>query len=105
MDIAADLALFRAGRDALVFFGLLSSLYLRFDPPIRPAHRTAPQPTHFRGLNIHALIIDNADGEVLALEHNRIHVRQSPGACRAEDIADGHRANRRFQGRGWHSDR
>ena len=34
MDIAADLALFRAERDALAFLGLLSSLYLRFDPPI-----------------------------------------------------------------------
>ena len=78
MDIAADLALFRAERDALAFLGLLSSLYLRFDPPISPADGTAPQPTHFQGLNIHALIIDNVDGEVLALEHNQIHVHQSP---------------------------
>jgi tRNA(Arg) A34 adenosine deaminase TadA len=29
-------------------------------------------------LNIHALIIDNVDGEVLALEHNQIHAHQSP---------------------------
>jgi tRNA(Arg) A34 adenosine deaminase TadA len=78
MDIAADLALFRAERDALAFLGLLSSLYLQFDPPISPADGTAAQPTHFQGLNIHALIIDNADGEVLALEHNQIHAHQSP---------------------------
>ena len=78
MDIAADLALFRAERDALAFLGLLSSLYLRFDPPISPANGTAAQPTHFQGLNIHALVIDNADGEVLALEHNQIHAHQSP---------------------------
>ena len=78
MDIAADLALFRAERDALAFLGLLSSLYLRFDPPISPADAAAAQPTHFQGLNIHALIIDNADGEVLALEHNQIHAHQSP---------------------------
>ncbi len=78
MDIAADLALFRAERDALAFLGLLSSLYLRFDPPISLADGTAAQPTHFQGLNIHALIIDNADGEVLALEHNQIHAHQSP---------------------------
>ena len=39
---------------------------------------TRRQPTHFQGLNIHALIIDNADGEVLALEHNQIHAHQSP---------------------------
>ena len=34
MDTAADLALFRAERDALAFLGVLSSLYLLFDPPI-----------------------------------------------------------------------
>jgi tRNA(Arg) A34 adenosine deaminase TadA len=78
MDIAADLALFRAERDALAFLGLLSSLYLRFDPPISLADGTGAQPTHFQGLNIHALIVDNADGEVLALEHNQIHAHQSP---------------------------
>jgi len=78
MEIAADLALFRAERDALAFLGLLSSLYLRFDPPISWGDGDTAQPTHFQGLNIHALIIDNADGEVLALEHNQIHAHQSP---------------------------
>src|SRR5258708_1117317 len=78
MDTAADLALFRAERDALAFLGLLSSLYLRFDPPISCGNGDTAQPTHFQGLNIHALIIDNADGEVLALEHNQIHAYQSP---------------------------
>jgi tRNA(Arg) A34 adenosine deaminase TadA len=74
----ADIVLFRAERDALAFLGLLSSLYLRFDPPISCGDGDTAQPTHFQGLNIHALIIDNADGEVLALEHNQIHVHQSP---------------------------
>ena len=78
MDTAADLALFRAERDALAFLGLLASLYLRFDPPISCGDDDTAQPTHFQGLNIHALIIDNADGEVLALEHNQIHAHQSP---------------------------
>jgi tRNA(Arg) A34 adenosine deaminase TadA len=78
MDTAADLALFRAERDALAFLGLLSSLYLRFDPPISRGDGDTAQPTHFQGLNIHALIIDNVDGEVLALEHNQIHAHQSP---------------------------
>jgi tRNA(Arg) A34 adenosine deaminase TadA len=78
MDIAADLGLFRAERDALAFLGLLSSLYLRFDPPIGGGDGDTAQPTHFQGPNIHALIIDNADGEVLALEHNQIHAHQSP---------------------------
>jgi tRNA(Arg) A34 adenosine deaminase TadA len=78
MDTAADLALFRAERDALAFLGLLSSLYLRFDPPISCGDNDTAQPTHFQGLNIQALIVDNADGEVLALEHNQIHAHQSP---------------------------
>src|SRR5258708_1064018 len=78
MEIAEDLALFRAERDALAFLGLLSSLYLRFDPPISRSDPDMPQPPHFQGLNIHALIVDNADGEVLALEHNPIHAHQSP---------------------------
>ena len=78
MDTAADLALFRAERDALAFLGLLSSLYLHFDPPISCGDNDTAQPTHFQGLNIHALIVDNADGEVLALEHNQIHAHQSP---------------------------
>src|SRR5882757_8579662 len=78
MDTAAHLALFRAERDALAFLGLLSSLYLRFDPPISCGDGDTAQPTHFQGLNIHALIIDNIDGEVLALEHNQIHAHQSP---------------------------
>ena len=78
MDSSADLSLFREERDALAFLGLLSSLYLRFDPPISPADGSASQPTHFQGLNIHACIIDNVDGEVLALEHNQIHAHQSP---------------------------
>src|SRR5262245_53551762 len=55
MDTVADLALFRAERDALAFLGLLSSLYLRFDPPISPGDGSATQPTHFQGLNIHAV--------------------------------------------------
>src|SRR5882757_2147026 len=78
MDIGANVALFRAERDALAFLGLLSSLHLRFDPPINSGGGGTTQPTHFQGLNIHALVVDNADGEVLALEHNQIHAHQSP---------------------------
>jgi tRNA(Arg) A34 adenosine deaminase TadA len=73
-----DLAQFRAERDALAFLGLLSSLHLRFDPPISGSNSDQAQPTHFHGLNIHALVIDNVDGEVLALEQNQIHAHQSP---------------------------
>ena len=73
-----DFALFRAERDALAFLGLLSSLHLRFDPPISPPTGNQSQPTHLRGLNVHALVIDNVDGEVLALEQNQIHAHESP---------------------------
>lgn len=78
MEASEDLALFRAERDALAFLGLLSSLHLRFDPPITSPIGNQSQPTHFHGLNIHALVIDNVDGEVLALEQNQIHAHQSP---------------------------
>jgi tRNA(Arg) A34 adenosine deaminase TadA len=78
MAKSADLALFRAERDALAFLGVISSLHLRFDPPIVAAGIEQPQPTHFHGLNVHALMIDNVDGEVLALEQNQIHAHQSP---------------------------
>src|SRR5258708_38256099 len=78
MKTPKDHALFRAERDALAFLGLLSSLHLRFDPPITSPIGNQPQPTHFHGLNVHALVIDNVDGEVLALEQNQIHAHQSP---------------------------
>src|SRR5258707_5307097 len=78
MDIAADLSLFRAERDALAFLGLLSSLYLRFDPPISWGDGDTAQPTHFQGLNIHALIIDIAVVEVLSLDHIKILDQQIP---------------------------
>jgi tRNA(Arg) A34 adenosine deaminase TadA len=78
METPEDLALFRAERDALAFLGVISSLHLRFDPPISVPNGSQSQPTHFHGLNIHALVIDNVDGEVLALEQNQIHAHQSP---------------------------
>ena len=78
MEPPTDHALFRAERDALAFLGLLSSLHLRFDRPISSPIGNQSQPTHFHGLNVHALVIDNSDGEVLALEQNQIHAHQSP---------------------------
>src|SRR6516164_8278394 len=78
METPGDLALFRAERDALAFLGVISSLHLRFDPPISAPNISQSQPTHFHGLNVHALMIDNVDGEVLALEQNQIHAHQSP---------------------------
>jgi tRNA(Arg) A34 adenosine deaminase TadA len=69
------IAVAQAERDAIAFLGLLSHMHVQFDPPI-----TVPKdaPTHFNGLNIHGLAIDNDDGEVLAVDRNVIHASESP---------------------------
>jgi tRNA(Arg) A34 adenosine deaminase TadA len=70
----------RAERDALGFIGVLAHAYLTWDPPIAAGTDAAGKPdfTHYAGLNIHALIIDNLDGEVLAIERNLIHETEDP---------------------------
>lgn len=66
----------QAERDALAFLGLLSHMHLRFDPPVpAPGEKAA---THFGGLNIHGLAIDNLDGEILGIDRNVIHATESP---------------------------
>jgi len=72
-----DANVLRDERDAIAFLGLLSHLYLSWDPPIQ-VQSSPPEVTHYCGLNIHALVIDNCDGEVLALERNYIHRDNSP---------------------------
>jgi tRNA(Arg) A34 adenosine deaminase TadA len=81
----------RAERDALGFIGVLAHAFLTWDPPIAAgldSHGNADF-THYAGLNIHALIVDNLDGEVLAIERNLIHEGEDPtrhaeqGAIRA----------------------
>lgn len=72
--------LLQVERDALGLLGVLSHAFLTWDPPV-PAGQDAsgrPDFTHFRGLNIQALVIDNTDGEVLALEKNSIHESEDP---------------------------
>lgn len=66
----------RAERDALATLGLLARTHLLFDQPIPLAAGTAP--THFAGLNVHCCIVDNTDGEVVAIDRNRIHSDESP---------------------------
>ena len=72
-------------KDAIAFLGLLSYMYANWDAPISvaPASAAPPTPTednvtHYRGLNICGLIVDNTDGEVLALDKNAIHEYNSP---------------------------
>jgi tRNA(Arg) A34 adenosine deaminase TadA len=71
----AWIAAVRRERDALAFLGLLAGMYQQFDPPVPSGEDAA---THRAGLNIHALLIDNVDGEVIALGRNRIHATENP---------------------------
>lgn len=69
-------ALIQAERDALVCLGLFADCYTRFDIPIKYPSESAP--SHILGLNIHAAVIDNVDGDLLALDRNTIHSDASP---------------------------
>ncbi len=67
--------LFKQERDTIVGLGLLASTYFKFDPAIQfPSGGS----THITGYNVHCIILDNADGEVLALERNRIFADCNP---------------------------
>jgi tRNA(Arg) A34 adenosine deaminase TadA len=66
----------QAERDALVCLGLLAHTASRFDLPVSYAGESAP--SHVAGLNIHAAVVDNGDGEILALDRNTIHSDGSP---------------------------
>jgi tRNA(Arg) A34 adenosine deaminase TadA len=66
--------LFKAERDTIAGLGLLASTCLRFDPELK----SGDLKSHARGFNVHCLVIDNIDGEVLALECNRIHIDDNP---------------------------
>jgi tRNA(Arg) A34 adenosine deaminase TadA len=67
--------IFKAERDALAFLGLMSNMFQNFDDQFQ-----APdgERSHTSGLNIHALIIDNATGQVLGMQQNRIHQANNP---------------------------
>lgn len=69
-------------RDCLAGLGLLASTAIQFDP----AFVTAGKVSHAHGFNVHCLVVDNIDGEVLALARNRIHADDNP-LQHAEQIA------------------
>jgi len=73
---------FKAERDTIAGLGLLTSHHIRFDPPISVGGKVL----HSHGFNVHCLVIDNADGEVLALNRNRIYADQNP-LQHAEQVA------------------
>lgn len=68
--------LMQAERDAVACLGLFAGAFARFDPPVIYTGEAAP--SHVAGLNIHAAVLDNSDGEVLALDRNTIHSDGSP---------------------------
>lgn len=70
-----DPVLCQIERNAVVFLGLLSHVYLEWDPPIKGS---SGETTHFFGLNIHAAVVDNSDGHILALSRNSIHKDDNP---------------------------
>lgn len=66
--------IFKLERDCLAGLGLLASTHIRFDPQLKSGNSVS----HAYGFNVHCLVVDNSDGEVLALERNRIHKDGNP---------------------------
>jgi len=66
---------FKQEKDALCFQGLMARLYKLFAVQIADPRS---EPTHTNGLNIHALIVDNATGQVLGMQQNSIHAFKHP---------------------------
>ncbi len=65
---------FMLERDTLMALGVLARAYVDFDPPIS----TAGKMPHSRGFNVHCLVLDNRDGEVLAVARNQIYSDEDP---------------------------
>jgi tRNA(Arg) A34 adenosine deaminase TadA len=65
---------FKRERDTIAGLGLLASNYVRFDPELV----TSMAISHSHGFNVHCLIVDNVDGEVLSLARNKIHADDNP---------------------------
>jgi len=64
----------KAERDTLAGLGLLASTYIHFDPPLVGGAAVS----HAYGFNVNCLVIDNTDGEAVALERNRIYADCNP---------------------------
>ena len=67
--------IFKAEKDALCFLALMAKMFKNFDDQF-----IAPdgEKTHTKGLNIHALLIDNGTGTVLGMQQNSIHAFNNP---------------------------
>jgi tRNA(Arg) A34 adenosine deaminase TadA len=69
------LNLFQSEKDAIAFLGLMAIAYRKFDFQFK---HFDGQLTHLTGLNIFAAIVDNADGELLGIHQNQIHLENNP---------------------------
>ena len=74
--MATSAAGLKSERDAIVFLGLLTHIYINWDPPLKTLDPSLT--TQYHGYNIHAVILDNGGREVLALTRNLIHLFESP---------------------------
>ncbi|MBL0137055.1 MAG: hypothetical protein IPP86_00825 [Bacteroidetes bacterium] len=61
---------YQSEKDSIAFLGLMALAYKNFDYQFI---HTDQELTHSKGLNIFSCIIDNSDGDVLALQQNQIH--------------------------------
>jgi tRNA(Arg) A34 adenosine deaminase TadA len=77
MSDSTDLIVYTREKDAIAFVGLMSYMYSNWDPPVTTGSGVNDL-THYHGLNICGLIVDNTDGEVLGIERNGIHQFDSP---------------------------
>lgn len=67
--------LFKSEKDAICFLGLLANMYKHFDKQVPAPDK---EPTHTKGLNIHALVVDNPTGIILGIKQNEIHAGNNP---------------------------
>lgn len=65
----------RSERDSVATLGLLAHNYRLFDPGIAT---TQGGVTHQYGSNVHCFVVDNGDGEVLAIGRNSVHHDENP---------------------------
>src|SRR4051812_16009511 len=75
--------IYKSEKDALCFLGLMSNMFKFFDDQFIS---NEGEKTHSKGLNIHALLVDNSTGDILGMQHNSIHSFNSP-LLHAEQLA------------------
>lgn len=70
--------LMKQERDTIAGLAMLASTYVHFDPPLVHQVGGETKTGHAYGFNVNCLVVDNRDGEAVALERNRIYVDCNP---------------------------